>query len=365
MATTYSKLVKQRMKNTCLSHNSNFLLCLCMVFLGLLIIQGPVYSQQDKPFQIWLGELRQEAESRGYSQASIELAFSEIREPVQRIVNNDRNQAEVVQSYADYLSARVSDWKQTNGKRLMIEHQGLLEGIASEYRVQARFIVAIWGMETNFGTYPITEPVFTTLATLAYDRRRADFYRAQFFAALTILDSGFPPYEKMKSSWAGAMGQSQFIPESYLRFAVDYDGDGKRDIWDSQADALASIANYLKSSGWNDDQTWGRKVRLPTGSQDILRVNQSVGTNPDQNCVQYESLGVWRDLQVWQKLGIRREDGSDLPARSIPAALLLADPEDSEGFIVYSNFCTIMRFNPAIKYALSIGLLSDLIVQQP
>ena len=121
----------------------------------------------------------------------------------------------------------------------MIEHRNLLNDIAVEYRVQPRFIVAIWGMETNFGTFPITEPLFSTLATLAYDRRRAEFYRIQFFAALSMLDSGFPPYEKMKSSWAGAMGQSQFIPESYLRYAVDHDKNGVRDIWDSEADVLA------------------------------------------------------------------------------------------------------------------------------
>jgi membrane-bound lytic murein transglycosylase B len=205
----------------------------------------------------------------------------------------------------------------------MIEHRKLLNDIAVEYRVQPRFIVAIWGMETNFGTFPITEPLFSTLATLAYDRRRAEFYRTQFFAALSMLDSGFPPYEKMKSSWAGAMGQSQFIPESYLRYAVDQDKNGFRDIWDSEADALASIANYFSSLGWSDDETWGRSVMLPPGVENRLLNNQSVGLSPPDRCERYRSLGVWRDLQEWQALGVRREDGSDLPRRSIPAALIL------------------------------------------
>ena len=333
-----------------------------LLLLGLVALQGQPLAQENRPFQTWLAELRNEAVGRGYSEVSIELAFSEIREPVERIVANDRNQAEVVETYSGYISRRVTAWKRTNGRRLMIEHQTLLNDIAATYGVQPRFIVSIWGMETNFGTFPITEPLFSTLATLAYDQRRAEFYRTQFFAALSMLDSGFPPYEKMKSSWAGAMGQSQFIPENYLRYAVDYNDDGKRDIWDSEADVFASIANYLKARGWNDDQTWGRGVMLPTGGENSLPNNQNAGLSPPDHCKRYRSLGVWRDLQEWQALGVRREDGSDLPRRSIPTALVLADPGDDQAYIVYQNFCTIMSYNPAFKYALSIGLLSDLVV---
>jgi membrane-bound lytic murein transglycosylase B len=330
------------------------------VFLSILAIQFASYSQADS-FKVWLDALREEAENRGFSEESINLAFSEIKGPVRRIVSNDRNQAEVVQTYADYLSSRVSNWKKTNGTKLMKKHQDLLQEIGREYGVQPRYIVSIWGMETNFGTTPIEEPVFSTLATLAYDRRRADFYRTQFFAALTILDSGFPPYEKMKSSWAGAMGQSQFLPDSYLRYAVDYNGDGKRDIWNTEADVFASIANYLSSSGWNDNETWGRRVLLPTKNEEEFLSELTIDLSPDRRCEKFSSTGVWKDLQEWQALGVRRMDGSDLPSRSIPAALLPGDPGDGEGFIIYGNFCTIMRFNPAFKYALSIGLLSDLI----
>lgn len=329
--------------------------------LCLLVLQSLAFGQEETAFDTWLSELREEAIERGFSEESINLAFSEIKEPVQRIVNNDRNQAEVVQTYDDYLSARVSEWKEVNGKQRMLEHQDLLAEVAAEYGVQARFIVAIWGMETNYGTFPIRESVFSALATLAYDRRRADFYRAQFFAALTMLDSGFPPYEKMKSSWAGAMGQSQFIPESYNQYAVDHDGDGKRDIWDTNADVFASIANYFAARGWHDDETWGRPVKLPTVDEDSLKAEQSAGLTPDQSCARIRSMGVWRDLQEWQELGVRKADGTDLPSRSIPAALITADPGDGEGYIVYRNFCTIMSYNPAFKYALSIGLMSDLV----
>ena len=330
-------------------------LLLCAFFL-------PATAQEERNFDSWLAELRQEALDSGISEASVELAFSEITPPVQRIISNDRAQPERVQTYEEYLSARVSEWKIRNGQSRMTEHSEVLADIAEQYGVQARFIVAFWGMETNFGTYPISEPIFNALATLAFDNRRAAFFRKQFMAALSMLDSGFPTYEMMKSSWAGAMGQSQFIPESYLTYAVDHDGDGKRDIWETEADVFASIANYLKARGWRDDQTWGRRVKLPPGGEDSLRGDRADGLTVDRYCRSYGSLGIWRDLQDWQALGVRRPDGSDLPSRSIPAALVFADPGDDEAFIVYRNFCSIMSYNPAFKYALSIGLLSDLVV---
>jgi membrane-bound lytic murein transglycosylase B len=331
-----------------------------LIFIGILAVQVPSYSQEGS-FKVWLNALRDEAENRGFRKESIDLAFSEIKGPVLRILSNDRNQAEDVKTYADYLNSRVNNWKRTNGIELMKEHKDILMQVGREYGVQPRFIVAIWGMETNFGNVPITEPLFSTLATLAYDKRRADFYRAQFFAALKILDNGFAPYERMKSSWAGAMGQSQFLPDSYLRYAVDYNGDGKRDIWNTEADVFASIANYLSSFGWKDDETWGRRVLLPIDNEEEFLSKHSDGPSSDQRCEKFSSIGVWKDLQEWQALGVRRMDGSDLPSRSIPAALLPADPGDGEGYIIYGNFCAIMRFNPAFKYALSIGLLSDLI----
>ncbi len=334
-----------------------------LVITVLSLFTSTALMAQDKPdFEIWLAELREDAIAEGFSEANIALAFSEITPPVQRIISNDRSQPERVQTYDDYLAARVSDWKIRNGKSRMSEHRGLLQEIGEQYGVQPRFIVAFWGMETNFGTYPISEPLFNTLATLAYDNRRAAFFRKQFMAALSMLESGFPSYDMLKSSWAGAMGQSQFIPESYLAYAVDHDGDGKKDIWNTEADVFASIANYIKARGWRDDLTWGRVVKLPPGGEESLRASASDGLTPDRFCSRYGSLGVWRDLQDWQALGVRRPDGSDLPTRSIPAALVYADSGDDEAYIVYRNFCSIMSYNPALKYALSIGLLSDLVV---
>ena len=163
----------------------------------------------------------------------------------------------------------------------------------------------------------------------------------------------------MKSSWAGALGQCQFMPENYLKYAVDYNKDGKRDIWDTEADVFASIANYLSSFGWKDHQTWGRPVILPDTSEEDLFAGRLDDLKPVGQCERYKDLEIWRDLQEWQALGVRRLNGTDLPKISMPATLITADPGDKKGYIIYRDFCTIMRFNPAFKYALAIGLLAD------
>lgn len=331
------------------------------IILSIIVIRLPSYSLEESPFKAWLRELKAEAEKRGFSEKSIAAAFSEIKEPVERIVSNDRKQAEDVESYKRYLSRRVTDWKKIHGRKYMEKHREVLNDISRKYGVQSRFIAAIWGMETNYGNLPVREPVFSALATLAYDKRRSEFFRSQFFDALKILESGFPPYEKMKSSWAGAMGQCQFMPENYIRFAVDYNNDGKRDIWNDESDVLASIANYLSFFGWNNDETWGRRVLLPEIDEKKLFAPRPGDLPPDKVCAAYKDIGVWRDLQEWQKMGVRRINGTDLPRRSIPAALIIADKGDREGYIIYRDFCSIMRFNPSFKYALSIGLLSDLL----
>jgi len=332
-----------------------------ILVVALLLFQSIAFAKTKIPFDQWLADLKKESIALGVTEETINIAFSEITPPLKRIIKKDRSQPELVQSYHDYLSKRVSTWKKDKGLKLMSEHQAILNEIALALGVQPRFIVSIWGMETNYGSYPLKESVFNVLATLSYDNRRAKFFRKQFLAAITMLDSGFPGKDNMKSSWAGAMGQTQFIPTSYLEYAVDFDGDGKKDIWETKADIFASVANYLKSRNWTNDQTWGRPVLLPVNGEKTLPAKQSIGLNPAKTCLRYKSLGVWRDLQEWQKMGVRKEDGSDLPKRTIPAALVLADKNDNKGYLVYKNFCTIMSYNPSFKYALSIGLLSDLI----
>jgi len=321
---------------------------------------APAPPKRDAAFEVWLEAVRVEARERGIAEETLDTALADVT-PIVRVIQRDRNQPEVKQTYARYLKARVSDWRKAKGAVALNENEASLSAAAVKYGVQPRFIAAIWGVETNYGTVPLSYSVFDAVATLAYDKRRAARFRRELFAALEILDKGMTTFDKLKGSWAGAMGQPQFMPENYLKYAVDMDGDGERDIWQNKADVQGSIANYLKSFGWRDDQTWGRKVKLPEGGETSLIGVQEDGLAPDRQCKRFKTMGIWRNLQDWQSLGVRRLDGTDLPPRSIPAALIVGDEGDGEGYLVYRNFCSIMRYNPSFKYALSVGLLSDAI----
>lgn len=336
----------------------------CVALFGLTTVafaqETEEGTQTDPEFETWLEAVRVEARERGISEGTITEALSDVT-PIVRVIKRDRNQPEVKQTYARYLTARVSDWRKTRGARALVENSDSLATAAAKYGVQERFIAAIWGVETNYGTVPLTYSVFDAVATLAYDKRRGPRFRRELFAALKILDDGMTTFDNLKGSWAGAMGQPQFMPENYLKYAVDMDGDGHHDIWGTKADVHGSIANYLKSFGWRSDQTWGRKVKLPEGGETSLIAPQEAGVEPDRQCKRFKTMNVWRDLQDWQALGVRRLDGTDLPTRAIPAALIIGDEGDGEGYLVYRNFCSLMRYNPSFKYALSVGLLSDAI----
>lgn len=343
------------------SHLSSIFL-VCGLSIGAVAQEEApsVQPERDPAFQAWLDEVRAEALEKGIAARTLDQVLPTIV-PVERVIKRDRNQPEVKQTYARYLKSRVSDWRKEKGAKMMAEHGEALRSAGAKYGVQPRFIAAIWGIETNYGTVPLSYSVFDAVATLAYDKRRAARFRRELFASLEILDKGHASLELMKGSWAGAMGQPQFMPEAYLQFAVDHDGDGSRNIWTSKEDVFASIANYLKHYGWADDQTWGRKVKLPEGGETSLQGVQADGLAPDRWCAAYKSMGVWRDLQEWQSLGVRRLNDKDLPTRSIPAALIVGDEGDGEGYLVYRNFCSVMRYNPSFKYALAVGLLADVI----
>ena len=314
-------------------------------------------AEESAAFQAWLVDLRVEALERGISAATLDSIIPTI-EPQRRVIQADRNQAEFVQTYASYLE-RVSDRRIDMGQDLLAKQGEMIAAAAQDYNVQPRFVAAILGMESNYGTFPITEPLFNVIATLAYDSRRGEQFRTELFAAFEIVDKGYASQEEMKSSWAGALGAPQFMPGSYLRLAVDQDGDGKRDLWNMGPDVIGSVANYLKSTGWQDNQTWGRAVSLPPGGEQSLPAPQNTGLSPDASCRRYTTMGVWRDLNDWQELGVRKADGSDLPTRPLAAALIIGDEGDDKGYLVYSNFCSLLRYNPSFKYALGVSLLSD------
>ena len=297
---------------------------------------------QDRDFTAWLSELRAEALARGIRAETVDAALAGV-EPIARVVELDRNQPEVRLSLVQYLNRVASEARVVTGKRLLNENRTLLEEVAERYRVQPRFVVAFWAIESDFGRVTGGFPVIPALVTLAYDPRRSGFFRTELLAALQILDEGHISLAAMTGSWAGAMGQPQFLPSSFLRSAVDFDGDGKRDIWTNRADALASAASHLHNLGWRDDQTWGRQVRLPGGFDAALA-----------------GLDTSKRIGEWQSLGVRRADGSDLPRVAFDSSIVLpVDGVTAPAYLVYDNYRTILRWNRSILFALAVGSLAD------
>jgi membrane-bound lytic murein transglycosylase B len=292
-------------------------------------------------FDTWLAALRQEAAARGLKPATIEMALSGLT-PIPRVIELDRRQPEFTMTFQDYMDRAVSPGRVERGRELMRAHRPLLAEIEAKYRVPPRFVVALWGIETDFGRLKGSFPVIQALATLAYDGRRSAYFRRELFDALAIIDQGHITAETMIGSWAGAMGQNQFMPSSFLRYAVDHDGDGRRDIWTSHADVFASSANYLRTVGWREDQTWGRPVMLPAGFDLALA-----------------KLDIQKPLEAWQALGVRRSDGADLPGRSLPASVVLPAGAGGPAFIIYENFRVILKWNRAQFFATAVGQLAD------
>src|SRR5438045_2579158 len=214
------------------------------------------------PFEEWLSGVRAEAKTRGISDATLDAAFAGL-EPLPIVVQRDRSQAEIVQTLDRYLAQHVSAKVVRTAREQRVEHAALLERVSARYGVPAGILVAVWGLESNFGRFSGVRPTIQTLATLAYDPRRSAMFREELFSALTILNSGDVDPSALRGSWAGALGQPQFMPSSFLLYAQDFDGDGKRDIWRSTPDVFASIANFLAARGWNRDQAWGLEVRVP------------------------------------------------------------------------------------------------------
>ncbi len=300
-------------------------------------------AAREQSFPDWLSEVRAEALELGIGAGTISAALTGI-EPIERIIQLDRKQPESTQTFAQYMERRITRALANEGRRALNKHRALLEAIGAKYGVQPRFIVALWGVETRFGKYGGSFPVVASLATLAYDARRADYFRRELFNALRIIDGGHIAADNMTGSWAGAMGQNQFMPSSFLNFAVDEDGDGRRDIWGTPADIFASSSNYLARSGWRDDHTWGREVTVP---KDF-----------DMGLVGH---GVTKGLNDWQALGVRRADGSDLPTRNLRASVIMPGGPDGPAFAVYDNYRTILKWNHSDYFGISVGRLADLI----
>ena len=320
-------------------------------------LSTPVLAEEktQADFDVYVAALKNEATEKGYDQALIEQAFATAKFK-KKVISADKNQPEVKETLETYLPKRVPQWKIDRARKLYKENQEVLEKVAKEYGVQARFIVALWGLESNFGKIQGGHSVIASLVTLAFDGRRETMYKNQLWAALDILKEGHITLDKFKGSWAGAMGQTQFMPTSFNAYAVDYNGDGRKDIWTTEEDAFASIANYLKQAGWNDDLTWGRQVKLPEDFDNANILKR--GTKTRSQWLEY-----WKDsersLADWQAIGVRKMDGSDLPNVDVTAAMVMPDDVNGRMYLAYDNYKALMHWNRSYYFATSVGYLSD------
>ena len=262
--------------------------------------------------------------------------------PSQKVIELDRRQSGGKPSFEQYLARAVSQQRVRTGSRLLLDNLSLLEHVRDRFGVAPPVVVALWGIESAFGSFTGNFPVIGSLATLAWEGRRRQLFERELISALRIVERGDVTPQAMIGSWAGAMGQCQFMPSTYLAHAVDFDRDGRADIWASVPDVLASIAAYLSAAGWDGGYLWGREVRAP-GLADPAVVG----------------LGSRRPLGEWQARGVRRLDGGPLPAEPVSASLVVTDDGGGRSFLVYENFRTLMVWNRSTYFALAVGLLAD------
>lgn len=310
------------------------------LLLVLLLAVSPLKAQ-DQTFDEWLADLRAEAALLGIS-ASTLAALDNIA-PLERVLELDNSQPEFVQTFTRYIDLRVTPGQVSRGQQLLQQHGVLLGEVQARYSVQRHYLAAFWAIESNFGRATGGFSVLEALATLAYDPRRADFFRRELLTALRIIDDGHIAPERMSGSWAGAMGQLQFLPSVFDRYGVDGDGDGRIDIWNSLPDVFHSAANFLSQSGWRGDQRWGREVVLP----DNFDYRQS-GT------------GVTKPLSEWREMGVSTLDGNPIPVvAGMEASVILPAGASGPAFLGYGNFRATMAYNPSTFYALTVGHLAD------
>jgi membrane-bound lytic murein transglycosylase B len=311
-----------------------------------LLAAGVTPALAETSFVAFLAGVRADAVASGIAPATVDRAFTGLRSNP-KVLELDSRQPEVTQSWERYRITRLSDQRVSAGRQAMQANSAGLKEVVRRYGVAPGAIVAIWGLETNFGSYTGGFPVIEALATLAADGRHNGFFRTELISALRILDHGDITLPRMTGSYAGAMGQPQFMPSSYLNFAVDFDGSGRRDIWDNRNDVLASIANYLAKSGWRPGEPWVQPIRVPAGF--------SVDRNGRDDR---------RPLAAWSQLGITRTDGTAFSRPDMPGAVVMPDGAGGDAFMTYANFGVIRLYNPSDLYALSVGLLANRISAQ-
>ena len=317
----------------------NFIPFIALTFIMLMCVNSQAHARQD--FNIWLESMRGKAAAAGVSQSTINANLYNIT-PSQTAIRLDKKQPENKKTFVQYRTAVVNENRIKKGRRLIQQHYADLQAVEDQYGVPKQFIVALWGIETNFGSNTGGFSVVTALSTMAWEGRRETFFTKELINALKIIDAGHISGANMKGSWAGAMGQNQFMPSSFNSYAVDGNGDGRRDIWGTKKDVFASTANYLKSNGWKSGQRWGRRVTLPAGFSKSL-----------------EGRKIKKPLSYWSSIGVRKYGGGALPQEDMMASIVAPDGVGGEAYIVYNNFHTIMHWNRSTYFATSVGLLAD------
>lgn len=308
-------------------------------------VQPPADAAPKPDFGQWLEAFKLEAKGKGISDVTLSTALSGI-EPIDKILDFDRRQPEFTTTLDTYLARTITPEKIAKGRALYAANRKVLDDVQRKYQVPAKYIVALWGIESGFGASTGGYPVVTALATLAYDGRRSQYFRTELIDALQIVDRGATPTQ-MRGSWAGAMGQCQFMPSAYLKYATRWNGQGPPDIWTTPADVFASAANYLGTVGWDPKQSWGRPVRLSAHLDDSL-----IG------------LGVKKSVAEWAKLGVREANGRPLPKSDLMGSIVRADPgrdktNTGPPFLVYDNFRTLMNWNRSVFFAVAAGTLAE------
>ncbi len=308
----------------------------------LLVLATPALAQTPPPedFQECLARIEARAVEAGVSPETASRVLA-TAEHLERVIELDRRQPEFTTTFADYLNRRVTPERVEKGRALLAKHEELLARVHRETGVPAPYLVSFWGLETNFGSYFGKMPVPSSLATLACDPRRSAYFSGELISALRIIDEGAIDADQMEGSWAGAMGHVQFMPSVFLRYAVDADNDGRRDLWNSLDDAMMSAGNFLDSLGWKDDYRWGREVSLPEGFNYALADGRRL------------------PLAQWRELGLTDALGNPLPDEEIEAALVVPAGHEGPAFLAYQNFRVIMGWNRSEFYAIAVGHLAD------
>jgi membrane-bound lytic murein transglycosylase B len=292
-------------------------------------------------FPAFVAGVKAEARRAGISQVTLDRAFAGVV-PNQKVLEKDRHQPEFTMTWDRYKTLVINDQRIANGRAIVAQERNLFRQVQDRFGVAPGVIAGIWGLESGFGAGTGDYRVIEALATLAWEGRRASFFRGELMAALKILENGDIAPAKMTGSYAGAMGQPQFMPSSYLRYAVDFEGHGRRDIWTSRPDVLGSIANYLAKAGWRSGEGWGQQVTLPPGF-DFSQVGRD----------------NMRPLGDWARLGVRPVEQSWRATADRPAAIVAPDGNSGDTFVVHANFKAIRRYNPSDYYALAVGIIGD------